>query len=78
MVAPLLRGPGRPTLVTDEPLAGVGPVWNVLEPGYRMTRDLGDAFKPLRGFGGHALWPRYVYSPVDSAAAPPRGAPGTP
>jgi hypothetical protein len=85
LVAPLLAGPGRPTLVTDEPIADVGPVWSVVEPGYRMTRDLGDTFKALGGFGGHRLWPRYVYTPVDSLAPPARadshaarGAPAAP
>jgi len=77
----ILHGPARPTLVTDEPLAEVSPVWAHALPGYRMTRDMGDTLQALRGFGGHAAWPRFVYSPVD-AAAPAEGAgaggPGTP
>jgi hypothetical protein len=76
LLTPLRGGPGRPTLVTDEPLPDVGPLWNLVDPAYRMTRDMGDTFKPLRGFGGHAAWPRYIYTPVDSASAlpPPQAA----
>jgi MFS family permease len=85
LVAPLLRGPDRPVLITDELLADVGPLWNMVEPGYRMSRDMGDTFQPLGGVSGHRLWPRYVYTPVDSVTAPPppaspavRGTPATP
>ncbi len=69
---PLRRGPDRPTLITDEPLEQIDTLWASLAPGYRLTRDLGDLTAPLRTFSGHALAPRYVYSPVepDSAGVP--------
>jgi hypothetical protein len=67
---PLRRGPGRPTLITDEALTDLDPLWASIAPGYKLTADLGDVTAPLATFGGHALAPRFVYSPVE----PPAGA----
>jgi len=66
---PLRRGPGRPTLILDEPLTALDPLWASLAPGYRLTRDLGELTAPLHTFGGHALAPRFVYSPVEPGSA---------
>jgi hypothetical protein len=71
---PLRRGPGRPTLVTDEALTDLDPLWASLAPGYRMTRDLGAMTAPLSTFGGHAFSPRYVWTPVE----PPADSAGSP
>ncbi len=80
LMDPLRRGPGRPTLITDEPLAEIDPLWATVAPGYRLARDLGELTAPLRTFAGHALAPRYVDRPVEPAAAadtPGSGAPPT-
>jgi MFS family permease len=62
---PLRRGPGRPTLITDEALGDLDPLWASIAPGYKLTADLGDMTAPLATFGGHALAPRFVYSPIE-------------
>ena len=74
----LVHGSDRPTLVTDEPLADVGPLWSRVVPGYSLSRDMGDTLQALRGFGGHAAWPRYVYSPVEHPVSPGEAGAGVP
>jgi hypothetical protein len=71
LVGPLLGGPGRPAIVTDEPMPDVGPIWYLVAPHYRLQADFGDTYKSLRGFSGHAAWPRYLYVPVDTVLATP-------
>lgn len=68
MVEPLLAGPGRPRIVTDEPMEACGPLWAKVAGAYRLERDLGDMTEPLTPLSGHRLPPRYVYAPAEAAA----------
>jgi 4-amino-4-deoxy-L-arabinose transferase-like glycosyltransferase len=79
MFLPLRRGPGRPALITDEPLEEVGPLWASIAPGYRLADSLGAMTDPLRAFHGHIGAPQYVYLPRedDSGVATSSGPPST-
>jgi hypothetical protein len=68
MFVPLRSGPGRPTLITDEPLEQVGPLWAEIAPGYTLADSLGDMTEPLRAFHGHIGAPQYIYLPRDSGS----------
>ena len=71
----LATSPGRPWLVMDRPLSESGdvsrPLWESLEPHYRMVEDMGEALDGLRPLAGLRNGPRYLYAPVDSGATTP-------
>jgi len=69
MFVPLRRGPGRPALITDEPLEEVGPLWAAIAPGYRLADSLGAMTEPLRAFHGHTGAPQYIYLPREDGVA---------
>jgi hypothetical protein len=77
---PLRRGPGRPALLTDDPLETEGSRWASIAPAYRLADTLGTTFAAIGGLHGHRGYPSYFYVPVDppaggeAAAAPAGGA----
>ncbi len=74
LFAPLMYGPDRPVIVTDVALEKTGiesqPWWKQVARRYRLADSLGAISEALNPVDGNHWTPRFVYVPIDSAAAP--------
>jgi len=72
MFGALMSGAGRPWLVTDIPLAGVGDqsnrYWRTIAKGYALVDSLGPESEAMLPPAGVHASPRYFYAPRDSSA----------
>ncbi len=75
LLDPLRAGPGRPTIVTDYPLDGSGPLFASLAPSYELVDNLGWLSDVLEPVTGAANAPTWIYRPREPGPvpAPPDG-----
>lgn len=72
MFATLQRGPDRPVIVTDRPLAESGDLWAAIAPHYRLADSLGWMRVALTPVTGNQFGPDLIYVPADSLPGPPQ------